>query len=76
MRERGTGGERVGRRTSEIMRGRHRGESMKETILTDRGRQTCKEEGEMTEETQEGKETRRKTKQDTTQRHQIMNHEI
>ena len=58
------------------MRGRHRGESMKETILTDRGRQTCKEEGEMTEETQEGKETRRKTKQDTTQRHQIMNHEI
>ena len=35
---------------------RHRGESMKETILTDRGRQTCKEEGKKTEETQEGKE--------------------
>ena len=43
-----------------------RGEKMKETILTDRGRQTCKEQGEKTEETQEGKETGCKTKQDTT----------
>ena len=41
VRERGTRGERGGRRTGETMRGRHRGESMKETILTDRGRQTC-----------------------------------
>ena len=42
-RERETGGKRGGRRTGEIMRESHRGESMKETILTDRGRQTCKE---------------------------------
>ena len=49
MRERGTGRERGGRRTGEIMRERHRGEGIKETILTDRGRQTCKEEKEKTE---------------------------
>ena len=41
--------ERGGRRTNEIIRERHRGESMKETTLTDRGRQTCKEEEEKTE---------------------------
>ena len=36
---------RRGKRTGKIMRGRHRGESMEGTILTDRGRLTCKEEG-------------------------------
>ena len=53
MRKRGTGGERGGRRTGEIMRERHNGESMKETILTNRGRQTCKEEEENTENIEE-----------------------
>ena len=42
MRGRGTGEERGGKRTGEITR-----ESTEETILTDRGRQTCnKKEGE------------------------------
>ena len=54
------------------MRKRHRGESMKETILTDRGRQTCKEDkrqrgehrGKSTEENTE--ETQNRDKNDKT----------
>ena len=50
MREQGAGGERGGRRTGEVIRGRHKGKVWrKETIMTDRGRQTRKEEWENTD---------------------------
>lgn len=48
MMEQGIGGKSGGRRTGEKMRERQRGESIKETILTDRERQTCKAEGDKT----------------------------